>query len=180
MSLFRVALLTTAVVFMLPPSQAKADDSLEMEFLGGTVKTIPANTFGALNLKDTNDLRFQYGTSVYRLPYPQITETEITEPGNKSHWLIHMPGKKHFQTLVISYRDANGAENTLNFQVNSRTVATAVEGINSRRHVAEAATADPNGFWGDKIWKTPRTLPLWQQDQKPASPALTVGAGGTK
>ena len=180
MSFFRVAVLTTAVVFVLPPSQARADDSIEAQFLGGTIKTIPADSFGTLNLKDTNELRFQYGASVFRLPYSQITETEVTEPNNKGHWLVHLPGRKHFDTLVIVYHDANGAENTLNFQVNSRLADVADSAIATRRHSAEAATADPNGFWGDKVWKTARNRPLWEPQPKTASTALAVAAGGTK
>src|SRR5271155_1827311 len=110
MSMLRVALFTTAVVFVLPPSQAKADESVEVQFLGGTEKTIPADTFGTLSLKDPNELRFQYGTSSYRVPYTQITETEVIDHENKGHLLVHMPGKKHYQTLAISYHDPNGAD----------------------------------------------------------------------
>lgn len=181
MSMFRVALLTTAVVLMLPPSQAKADETIEMEYLGGTVKTIPSDTFGMLNLKDINELRFQYGTSVYHLPYAQITETEVTDgDSNKGHWLVHNPFRKQYRALAISFRDPNGAENTLNFQVNSRIAEAAEAAITLRRNRAETASGDPDSFWGDKIWKTKRTIPLWEQQQKPAATALAVGAGGTK
>jgi hypothetical protein len=182
MSLFRVALLTTAVVLVLPPSQAKADDSVEAQFLGGTVKTIPADSFGALNMKDTNELRFQYGTSVYRLPYARITETEITQSNNKGHWLVHMPGRKRTETLVISYHDANGAANTLNFLINSRVVESAEQAITTRRTALEAASADPASFWGDLVWKTPRTAALWeqQQQQRAITAASAAAAAGTK
>jgi len=158
---------------------AKTENSVEVQFLGGTVKTIPADTFGMLNLKDTTDLRFQYGTTVFRVPYTQITETEVTEV-NKGHWLVHMPRKKRYQTLVIAYRDTNGAENTLNFQVNSRLGGAVEAFITSRREGLLEATADPDASWGDNIWKTKRTLANWEQKPKPASPALAVGAGGTK
>jgi len=197
MSIFRVALLTAAVVLLLPPSQAKADDSvgwgmgkasvapakgddvIGVQYLGGTVKAIPADSFGTLNLKDAKDLRFEYGASVFRLPYTQITETQVTEI-NKGHWLVHMPRKKRYDTLTINYRDANGAENTLNFQVSSKLSEPAEASIGLRRQNLEEASADPDSYWGDKIWKTQRTLPLFEQKQKPASTALAVGAGGTK
>jgi hypothetical protein len=185
MSMFRVALLTTAVVFMLPPSPARAagsrtDDSIEVQYLGGTLKTIPADSFGTLNLNDANELRFHYGTSVYRLAYAQITETEVTQPNNRGHWLVHIPHLKRFQTLVIGYRDVNGTENTLNFQVNSRVAESAAETINTHRHTAEAVNADPTLWWGDRYWKTPRNSSQSQWDQKSAPGAVALGTAGTK
>jgi hypothetical protein len=183
MSLYRVALLTTAVVFVLPPSQAKAqpkpEPSIEARFLGGSVKTIPAESLGMLTMKDPQELRFKYGTSDYRVPYAQIVDTEVQDPTNRGHWLVHMPFGKRFETLVITYHDASGAENTLNFQVSSRVAGAAESSISYRRNQVEAANADPASFWGDKIWKTPRNREYWDQpQQKPTTAALA--AGGTK
>ena len=182
MSLFRVGLLTTAVVFVLPPSHAnaqpKADPTIEARFLGGTVKTIPIESAGTLNFKDAQELRFQYLGTVYRLPYAQIVDTEIQDPTNRGHWVVHVPLRKRFETLVISYHDSNGAVNTLNFQMSSRVADVAERAISSRRNEVEAANADPASFWGDKIWKTARTRDYWDQPkQKPATAA--VAAGGT-
>jgi len=183
MSLFRVALLTTSVVFVLPPSHAnaeyKADPTIEARFLGGTVKTIPIESAGTLSFKDTQELRFQYLGTVYRLPYAQIFDTEIQDPTNRGHWVVHVPLRKRFETLVISYHDLNGVVNTLNFQMSSRVADVAERAISSRRNEVEAASADPASFWGDKIWKTARTREYWNQpQQKPATAALAVG--GTK
>jgi len=87
--------------------------------------------------------------------------------------------RKRFEILVITYRDSNGAENTLNFQLSSRVAGVAEAAISSRRNEMEAANADPASFWGDKIWKTARTREYWNQpQQKPATAALAVG--GTK
>jgi hypothetical protein len=183
MSLFRVALLTTAAVFVLPPSHANAQPrvapSVEAQFLGGSVKGIPAESLGMLSMKDAQELRFQYGNSVYRVPYAQIIDTEVQDPTNKGHWLVHNPLRKRFETLVISYHDANGAESTLNFLMNSRVAGSAETFISVRRNQVEEANADPASFWGDKIWKTPRTREYWDQpQQKPTTAALA--AGGTK
>jgi|HubBroStandDraft_6_1064221.scaffolds.fasta_scaffold105804_2 hypothetical protein len=182
MSLFRVALLTTAAVFVLPPSQAnaqpKADPTIEARFLGGTVKTIPIETAGTLSFKDAQELRFQYLGAVYHLPYVQIVDTEIQDPNNRGHWVVHVPWGKRVETLVISYNDSNGVVNTLNFQMSSRVADVAERVISSRRNAVEAANADPASFWGDKIWKTARTREYWDQPQKPVTAALA--AGGTK
>jgi hypothetical protein len=182
MSLFRVALLTTAAVFVLPPSQAKAqpkpEPSIEARFLGGSVKNIPAESLGTLTMKDPQELRFKYESSVYRVPYGQIVDTEIQDPTNHGHWLVHNPLRKRFETLVITYHDASGAENTVNFQINSRVAAAAESSISYRRNQVEAANADPASFWGDKVWKTPRNREYWDQPQQKTSAALA--AGGTK
>jgi hypothetical protein len=181
MSMFRVALLTTAVVFVLPPSQARAaEDSVEAQYLGGTLKTIPSDSIGTLNVSDANELRFHYGTSLYRLPYTQIIESGVIDANNKGHWLVHIPGKKHYQTLVVGYKDASGTDNTLNFQLSSKAAEYAQEAITTHRKATEAANADPNLWWGDKYWKTPRNHSQAQWDQKTASGTVALGTAGTK
>ena len=183
MSLFRVALLTTAAVFVLPPSHAnaqpKAEPTIEARFLGGTVKTIPIETAGTLSFKDAQELRFQYLGAVYHLPYGQIVDTEIQDPNNRGHWVVHVPWQKRFETLVISYHDSNGVVNTLNFQLSSRVADVAERAVSIRRNASGSSQCRPGQLLGrQSLEDCPHARVLGSAQQKPATAALAVG--GTK
>src|SRR5262249_27102869 len=137
-----------------------------VEYVGGSVKTIPANSVGTFNFDNAKDLHFSYEGSVYALPYEQITGTELTK-GEGHHILRKIPvpsfgrGK---ETLTIDYKDAAGTAGTLNFELSANQAADAREIIASKKAaVAAGVAATSNDWWGDKYWKTNRNQGSWTQ-----------------
>lgn len=161
----RQFLISTIAFAMLPTAVLRASDTVE--YVGGTVKAIPMNTIGFLNTDDTKVLRFNYGQSVYKLPYDQITGTEITR-GEARHVLkkFAVPalfGRKK-ETLTISYKDADGASGTLNFELGAKLAANVQETIAEQKASPQAAAAanQSDEWWGDKYWKTNANRSAWE------------------
>lgn len=167
MSAIRQVVISTIVFAMLPPALLRASDTVQ--YVGGTVKSIPIDSIGTLNLDGTKELRFDYGESNYKLPYEQITGTEITKSETR-HILGKIPvpsslipGRKK-ETLSISYKDAAGVPGTLNFELPARE-ASAVSEIIATKKTAPPQTAaqnQPDEWWGDRYWKTLRNQATWE------------------
>jgi hypothetical protein len=177
MSMFRLALLSAAAVMALPPMSVKAAD-IEAQYVGGTRATIPANTVGALNLDDSKELRFTYGAAVYRVPYSQITSSDIqrAEDGHKLFGRVPLPSVtpwKRKQNLSISFKDALDKPGTLNFQVWSKDATLAAAMLSARKDQkpnfsAQSAGSTDDSWWGDKYWRTTRNQAKLDAAAKPA------------
>ena len=59
------------------PSAAVLAASDSVQYVGGTVKSIPVNSTGTFNFEDAKEFRFTYNGSMFKLPYDQITSTDI-------------------------------------------------------------------------------------------------------
>ena len=125
MSAFRSILISTIALAVIPTVSLRGADIAE--YVGGTAKAIPVNATGSLTADDATELRFNYGQSVYKLPYGQITSTEIMQ-GERRHILHKIPvpsflGKKK-ETLAINYKDAAGAKGSRqSFQRSRRKIS---------------------------------------------------------
>jgi len=155
----RQVLVSTVVFAMLPTTLLKGASSI-VEYIGGTVKSIPLNTAGSISVSDAKELRFVYGQSVYKIPYSQITGTNVVQ-GEGRHFLGKIPVPSMFprrrkQTLAINYKDAAGANGTLNFELTASEATAVREGIEEKQVVAQSSATqqDPQEWWGDKYWKT--------------------------
>jgi hypothetical protein len=174
----RLVLFSAALVMMLPPRTAVAMET-EAEYVGGTVKTIPANTTGALNLDDNKDLRFYFGKSTYRLAYDQITSAE-TLGGEEHHGLGKITGlfsrisRKKRETLSVIFQDAAGTSGALNFELTAEQATDARATIGQRTRLA-ANGEDPEQWWGDKYWKTTRNRGAWASERQPEPAAAPAG-----
>jgi len=186
----RQFLISTLVWAILPTAVLRASDTAE--YTGGSVKAIPMNSIGYLSTDDSKTLQFLYGKSVYKLPYEQITGTEITR-GDTHHVMKKIPVPVLFgrnkETLTISYKDAAGVTGTLSFDLAARIATATQQGISEQRAAIQAAATNPqNQWWGDNYWKTLRNKSEWdaaaaaatanQPDksaatQPPAPPATT-------
>jgi hypothetical protein len=185
-------LLISALVFVaVPPSVVRAA-SENVEYVGGTVKSIPVNSAGTFNFDDAKEFRFQYSGSVFKLPYDQITGTDIQKADMRRVWHVFpavSPIASHrMQTLVINYTDASGAAGTLNFELMSYRAIDAQETIAAKRSpiTPAAAAAASNEWWGDRYWKTKRNQAVWdaqdaqiaaQNAQAQNTPAATIQPG---
>src|SRR5271166_3240306 len=128
MSMFRLALFSAAAMIALPPASVKAAD-IEAQYIGGTRNEIPANTVGSLNLDDSKELKFQYGPAVYRIPYAQITASDLqkAEDGKKLFGHVPLPSLtpwKRKQSLSINFKDGD-KPGSLNFQLWAKDAAVA-------------------------------------------------------
>ncbi len=113
-----------------------------MQYVGGTVKSIPVNSAGWFNFDDAKELRFHYNGSVYRLPYDQITSTEI-EKADVKHVMHVIPAQSLIVThrkrnLVINYTDPSGATGTLNFELAAYRAVDAQETIAAKKSPPDA------------------------------------------
>src|ERR1700689_1891825 len=115
----RQILVSTLIFAGVPPAVVRgASDTVQ--YVGGTVKSIPVNSVGWFNLDDAKEFRFNYNGVVYRLPYEQITGTQI-EKADVKHVMRVIPQESLIftyrkRTLVINYTDPTGP-GTLNFEL---------------------------------------------------------------
>lgn len=131
----------TATVALLMPITTLAGTATTAEFVSGTVKSIPANTTGSLDLGSSTELRFRYGKSVFSLPYTNITQTEVLEPVGKHLWRVPVPKMgKGARFLNISYRDGDNSR-MLTFRASTSAVTGLVSTINERRKDPRTAAA---------------------------------------
>lgn len=195
----RHVLVTTLVFAAVPPSVVRASSD-DIQYVGGTVKSIPVNSTGTLNFDDAKELRFVYNGTMFQLPYDEITSTQIEKADVRRVWHVFpamSPIASHRkQTLVINYTDSTGATGSVNFELAAYRAEDAQETIQAKKSPISpaAAAAASNEWWGDKYWKTVRNKPVWdaaeaQQQQSaeaaqnaPSSPVQPgqIARGGTK
>jgi hypothetical protein len=157
-------LLISALLFAAVPTAAVYGASAPVQYVGGTVKSIPVNSTGSFNFEDAKDFRFAYNGSVYKLPYDQITSTSIEKADIRRVWHVFpamSPIADHRQqTLVINFTDATGATGTVNFELMQYRAVEAQETIAAKKSPAAASPAE-TAWWGDKYWKTKRNQAVW-------------------
>jgi hypothetical protein len=160
-------ILISALFLAAVPPAALLAASDSVQYVGGTVKSIPVNSPGTFNFEDAKEFRFTYNGSVFKLPYDRITSTEIEKADVRR--VMHVfpamsPIASHRkQTLVINYTDTTGAAGTLNFELAAYRAVDAQETIAAKRSPISpaAAAAASNEWWGDKVWKTKRNQAAW-------------------
>jgi hypothetical protein len=170
-----------AAVVLLTPTITMAGTGTPVEFVSGTVKTIPSNTTGSLDAGGSMELRFRYHKSVFSLPYKNITHTEVTEPVGKHLWRVPVPAfGKSPRLLHISYRDGEYSR-MVTFKAPASAITELNSSINAHRKEPLSAAAkepsvktDPESWWGDKYWRTNRNKAKWPE--VPAENSPTVAA----
>jgi hypothetical protein len=162
----RQVLISTLVFAAVPPCVVRAASDT-VQYVGGTVKSIPVNSAGTFSFDDAKEFRFMYNGSVFKLPYDQITSTSIEKADVRR--VLHVfpamsPIAAHRkQTLVINYADSTGAAGSVNFELAAYKATDAQETIAAKRSpiTPAAAAAATNEWWGDKYWRTTRNKPEW-------------------
>jgi len=144
------------------------------EYVYGTVKTIPTNTAGSLDLTDPSELQFQYGDLKYKLPYRQIKSFHFSQAKTAQRTIVHLPVPKlplpfhsHEQMLDVSFFEKDGRVGTVSFRLTGKNLNSAewmlTERIRVDKQMAQNAGRAklPESWWGDKYWKTNRNRPGW-------------------
>src|SRR6202789_4129074 len=168
--------LISGLIFAAVPPAVISAASDSVQYVGGTVKSIPVNSGGTFNFEDAKAFRFTYNGSAYKMPYDRITGTSIERADVRR--VMHVfpamsPIASHRkQTLVINYTDATGAAGTLNFELAAYRALDAQENIAAKRTAGEAAHPATADWWGDKYWKTASNKAAW--DAQAAQNALAA------
>jgi hypothetical protein len=164
--LFTAAVLTVAQAgFGAPPPN-------EAQYMYGTVKTIPTNTVGSLNLTDPSELQFHYGDLTYRLAYGSIKSFRLSGAKSLPRAIAHVPIPKlpfhsREQVLDVSFFEKSGTVGTVSFQLSGKNLSSAEwvlgERIRQNKEAAQNAGRPklPESWWGDTYWKTNRNRPVW-------------------
>ena len=175
---FRQLVFSTLVFALVPPVVLRGASSA-VEYVGGTVKSIPANSTGTFSFDDAKELRFNYNNTSYSLPYDQVATTDVTK--GESHHILRKipvpsfsPGKRK-ETLTIGYKDASGTAGTLNFELTADQATEACDTIAAKKAaIAAGVAARSIDWWGDKYWKTNRNQSTWEtQTAAQPSPSAT-------
>jgi hypothetical protein len=188
----RQVLISTLVFAVVPPAVMRAASDT-VEYVGGTVKSIPVNSAGVFHFEDAKEFGFTYNGSMFKLPYDQITTTEIEKAEVRRVWHV-LPAmspiaSRRKQTLVINYTDATGTAGTLNFELMAYRAQEAQETLAAKRSPVAAAVPG-NEWWGDRYWKTKRNQAVWDaqaaqnalaaEKAQSAAPAQPAQVGATK
>jgi hypothetical protein len=185
MSALRQILFSMIVVALVPPAVVKGSADTAT-YQGGSVKSIPINLIGTLDVSERGELRFDYGTGTYKLPCIQITSTAVTQ--DEARHILHkipvpslFPNRKK-ETLTVNYKDALGVSGTLNFELTAQQASDLLETIAIKKSTPDSAVNNQNSadWWGDKYWKTNRNRTGWEGGANPASQTALTTPGVTK
>jgi hypothetical protein len=160
-------ILISALMFAAVPTAVVSAASDSVQYVGGTVKSIPVNSTGTFHFEDAKEFRFNYNGSVFKLPYDEVTSTSIERADVRR--VMHVfpamsPIASHRkQTLVINYKDATGTVGSLNFELPAYRAVDAQETLAAKKSPIPgyAAAAASNEWWGDSVWKTKRNQATW-------------------
>jgi hypothetical protein len=172
------SVMISAIVFAAVPPSVVRGATDTVQYVGGTVKSIPVNSTGVLSFEDAKEFRFTYNGSVFHLPYDQVTTTDIEKADARRVWkvfpVVSPIAKNRKQTLVINYSDSNGTTGTLNFELAAYRALDAQQTILAKKSPISpaAAIAASNEWWGDRFWKTKRNQAVWD--------AQAAAAAGTQ
>ena len=165
--------LVFCLAFMLLVSAVYASSAnhSEAEYLGGSIKSVPTNTVGTLDLNDPSDLVFRYGNNFYRLPFEKIKTYEIdhARPAHRVLGRVPIPNLpwKQDQVLNLSFRSEGNETGVLSFKLTGKDLSRAEWALKSRvQDATDPSSASPRAklpesWWGDRYWRTNRNRALW-------------------
>ena len=178
----RQVLISTLVFAAVPPAILTASDTIQ--YVGGTVKSIPVNSAGTFSFEDAKEFRFNYNGSVFALPYDKISSSSIEKAEVRRVFHIFpamSPIADHRkQTLVINYTDATGAPGTVDFELAAYRAVDAQETIAAKKSPISpaAVVAASNEWWGNTVWKTKRNQAVWNAQAELAAQSAQSAAPG--
>jgi len=127
---------------LLTLSATAAEPGVKIQFVGGTLATLPHKAGARLNLTTADSLLFQLGATAIQIPYQRINTLEYGQNVSRryaeaillSPIFLLAKSRKHFVTL--GYVDTDGKQQALIFRVDKgdiRSVLAALEARTGRR-----------------------------------------------
>jgi hypothetical protein len=142
-------------------------------YVDGTVKDLSPNTGGTLQFPDDKTMSFNAGAKSIAIPYASIDKAELGPTKTHSHdvplskiWGLSklFSGKTQTQYLSLRFKNAEGEENNMTFELPQATAPAVLSKIqvNSGMKSAEAVKPpDQDEGWGNDYWKTTRNADKW-------------------
>lgn len=162
----RLAVLTAFAVFTLSGAQ--------VEYVGGSTKSIPLNTSGTLEAMTGSGVHFQYGKSAYDVPYSKIIRTDVGSTEGRRLWKVpvpHLVPAKAPKLLTITYREGETGSGSVTFRAAASTITELADQIELQRKAPKTAALKTGGntatgldWWGDNYWRTNRNKTKWPSD----------------
>jgi hypothetical protein len=121
----------------LTPSQA-ANAGSRAAYVGGTLANFPAKAGGRMHTTDQQAFVFQAEHTRIQVPYDRINLLEYGQQAGRRYLmaiavspiLLLSKARKHF--LTIAYRDAEGRQQAMVFQVHKNDIRTVLASLEAR------------------------------------------------
>ncbi len=170
-----------AIVAILPALGLAGSDDTTVAYLEGTIKDVPAETTGELDLTDSENLHFRYGDISYAIPFESLTSYKWGRPTEgfgegMSHSAskvgrTFMPMLYDGKFLTIRFKAGDDPQQMV-FAVPKKMVS-ATDPIlatwvkhNHETRAKQIVAGDEGSWWGNRYWKTKRNKDLWDEAQQ--------------
>ncbi len=186
------------VLAVLPAFFADAEEPANgATYLDGTIKDIPWNTSGKINLTDPSAFHFEYGDMKYSIPAGRIQGyrwereviggfgEQVSQGMNKVGRAILPMFYNDSKFLTVRFRNSDDtATDRIVFAV-PRELEKAADPLlaawvrrNLASPVAAASISEADAWWGNRYWRTNRNRHLWtaRPDAQPAEKPMDLAA----
>lgn len=145
-------------------ASTEARQGFDSQYVSGTIAAIPHYSSGKLDLSDKSKLQFHYGKPTWSLPYTHISAIEVADKAPNP--LIRVPGlSKKKRTISIDFDNDKGVRHNLKLELPLEVALEALPLLEERS--GKAATVEgaqsPDGWWGDRYWKTASNQQVWDE-----------------
>jgi len=147
--------------------KAKSDTRLEFDSLytHGTVAAIPQLTSGKLDFSDKSALRFHYGKPTWSLDYSKIVSIEVADKKSPARMLVIPKVTKDKRVFHVTFEGDRNQKHNVFFEMPvdiALDVLPLLEERSGKSAVVEGMV-NPDGWWGDRYWRTARNQPVWDE-----------------
>ena len=136
----RCLFLSTAILWLAAasPTLDAADAGSRVEYVGGTLANLPSKADGRVNTSDPQTLVFRARGQDLRMAYGEINLLEYGQQTGRryimalaiSPLLLLSKSRKHF--LTLGYKDSDGNQQALVFQVHKSDVRALLASLEAR------------------------------------------------
>ena len=131
------SLLSLFLLLLLPMLQAKEAGG-RAHYVGGTNAGLPVKSDGLIRTTDASEMLFTGKRGTVRVPYENITNIEYGQKVSRRYAeaLLISPllllAKKRSHFLTVGYKDAEGQQQAMVFQLNQGDVRAVLVGLEAR------------------------------------------------
>jgi hypothetical protein len=132
-----IGVLVAALAAALAPSPA-ADTGARADYVGGTLANLPPKTGGRIRTVDQQTFLFETERTMVQVPYDRINLLEYGQRAGRRYIMaivispvfLLSKARKHF--LTVAYKDEEGREQAMVFQVHKSDVRAVLAGLEAR------------------------------------------------